>query len=290
MYSYRKSNKKKSSNRKIINIKKIKRKNRTKSKELRKIFKKIEVLKQKKIIWLIIWAILLIIWINILIQKTVYKAENLINEISFTKKNMEEYDNPYLYRDIQEELEWKNYYHYKLFKLKDFEEQLKEKYFVIKELKIQKTKNLKYLIDISFIKPDIILQDWVRNIWMIDWNFFDIYEWNNIWSWVNSILIPEYTQSLKTLDWFFNKINKEEFLLQINTINIFFEWNINSIKYLPGWSKTLVNTLDGKKIYFNNIKPLSEQLEKLYIYQSDKNLYEKYKEIDLGSLDEVIVK
>jgi hypothetical protein len=281
---------KKTHNKKIINIRRIWKKTKIKSRELRKFLKTINSLKEKKIIWIIIWIILLILWINILIQKTIYKSENTINKISFTKADMWEYDNPYLYKDIQETLEWKNYYHYKFFRLEEFQEKLKEEYFIVEKLEIQKTKNLKYIVNIDFTKPDIIVKDWIRTVGIINGNFFDIYKGNSIWTWIINILIPEYIQNFKNFDGFFNKVKEKEFLLQMNTLNIFFEWNLDNIQYLPWWSRTIITTLDWKTIFFSNIKPLSKQLKRLYILQNDNNLYNTYNEIDLGSLDEIIVK
>lgn len=249
--------------------------------------------KNRNIIIIITIITLLIIWINYVLNKTIFLPKYHITKVNFSEDTLAVDNNPYLFKDIKQNLIGKNYFIVSKFKKKTIELEIKDKYKTVKNIDIFFVTDNNIWVDISFHKPNIIFQSELGYLWSKNWMLFEIFSWSTYLSWAEIIHLPEYFnyKNETELEWFFYLTKEKDLTFQIAEIKDFIgKDKIEKITYLPWWWKTILNLVNKKNIYFDNTKSISEQIEKLVSLQKNYSEYETIKEIDLWSMDNIIIK
>ena len=250
-----------------------------KKRKLNKILKKISISKKTKIIILLIFLFTIF---SLSLKKFV--LENpifLIKNISISKKTIQTYINPKLEKEIVNNLSWKNILLVKLRKLKNIEKKIKNKRPIVKKIDINRNnKNKSIILDIKFHRPTIIFFNWKKYIWRYKNRWFDINKSSLfLKSWF--YYLPEYTQNLSYLSWFWFETTPTYLRKQLTIIKKFF-WN-EKITYFPWWNITQITLSWNKKIIINNQQNLSIQLKKYLILKENFSWFNNLKFIDLWS-------
>lgn len=252
---------------------------------------KIFIKKNSKLTYIFIWILLFFISIWIFLDKTFLSLKHNLKIIDFAQQSIDAYDEPKLYKQIKKDLVWKNYFILKLFEMKDIIENLKKDYPIIDDISLVKVTTNHIMVNIKFIDPNIIFYDKSRILWSKDEFFFEIYTWSSLLKWRKMIDIPTHTNKYDDMDWFYYMVPEKKLKLQFDEV-ISFLWinNIVNIEYLPWWSKTIITLNKWQKIFFDNIKPITDQLNKYYIISLNYPEFDKLKEIDLWSSNDIIIK
>ncbi len=309
---------------KMLNQKKfVRRKVKNFKIKIQKFFQRIlHFLRQKHRKWtyIIITVLLLIIISPIILSKTFFSEENKIAKVSFLADNIAKFDDPGLYKDIKQGILGKNIFVVKYLWTKSLLKEVQSKYNIVKDIKVisEKDKRNQVTAEIEFNDLSFLFNDWSRNIWVLDGKFYILMRDTTFLSGNSKIYLPSYVQNLESFTWFFYKIPENILKDQIQEIKNFFDPNtIEKIKYIPGATRTVLELKEsnistweqrklkrltendiwfGKKIFFNNSKDISKQLN-LYLLTKQElekwdiqNIkFDQIKEIDVWWLDYVII-
>lgn len=252
-----------------------------------------DIKKIRNILIIVTIFTLLIIWINYVLNKTIFLPKYYINQVNFSENTLAIDNNPYLFKDIKQSLIGKNYFFVSKFKKSSIESSIKEKYNTVKKMDIFFVSDNNIWVDIDFYKPSLIFQSNLGYLGSKNWVLYEIYSWSLLLSWVEFINLPEYFdyKNESELEWFFYLTKEKDLAFQMAEIKDFIgKDKIEKITYLPWWWKTILNLVNKKNIYFDNTKSISEQIEKLVSLQKNYSDYEKIVEIDLWSMDNIIIK
>lgn len=236
---------------------------------------------------------LLIIGLNYVVNKTIFLPKYNITQVNFSEKTLEVDNNPYLFKDIKQYLIGKNYFIVSKFKKGSIESEIKEKYKTVKNLDIFFVSDNNIWVDITFSKPNIIFQSNIGYLGSKNWVLYEIFSWSILLSWAEFIHLPEYFnyKNESELEWFFYLTKEKDLTFQIAEIKDFIgKDKIEKITYLPWWWKTILNLVNKKNIYFDNTKSITDQIDKLVSLQKNYTEYETITEIDLWSMDNIIIK
>ena len=226
-----------------------------------------------------------------IINNTVFKDENYIEQITYSKMSVDTYDNPYLYRSIWDLIKYENYYIVSKLRKWDIENTIKSEFPLVEKIKIIQPEKYTASVKIEFYAPDIIIRLGERKFGVI-WDYnFEIFSGNNIDKNIFFVELPQYATGIDSLAWLFYEIPEDKFIYDMDVIAQWFP-NYKRIVYLPWSSRTVVFITDDKRIYLNNKNSLTWQIE-------NYNLLNKYYDqsnwlriIDLWSLenDKIIVR
>lgn len=275
--------------------------------------------KHRKLTYVLITLILLIIISPLILSKTFFSNENKISKVNFLPENIEKFDDAGLYKKIEKEIMWKNIFLMKYLNSKSLLKNIQSDYNIVKDIKLNsdKEKRNNITVEIQFKDLSFLFNDGARNIWVLDDKFYILTKNTTFLSGSIKIYLPNYTQEIDEFTGFFYKIPEKKLKMQIKEIKDFFgEDNIAKIKYIPWWTRTLIELKEdsistweqkklknlaendlwfGKKIFFNNSKDISKQLN-LYLLtkqEIEKSIpntkFNQIEEIDLWWLDYVII-
>jgi hypothetical protein len=243
--------------------------------------------------WLRIFILLVIFWYGLffIINNTIFKDENYIEQITYSKTSVDTYDNPYLYKKISELIKYENYYVVSKLRKSDIENTIKSEFPLVKKIKIIQPEKYTASVKIEFYTPEIIIRLWERKFGVI-WNYnFEIFSGNNIDKNIFFVELPQYTTWINSLAWLFYEIPVDKFICDMDVIAQWFPW-YKRLVYLPWSSRTVVFVSDDKRVYLNNKNPLTWQIENYNLLQKYYDQSDGLKIIDLGSLenDKIIVR
>lgn len=240
---------------------------------------------------IIIIIIIFLYWLFLISQKTIFKQENVIREVQISKQTLNQYDNPYIIKDIKNYIIWKNMYLLKSFSKKKLLEIIQEKYPIVKEIDLSKSSSYTVVIEIEYFAPDLVVKLENKKFGYYQEYSFDIFSGNTIGSWTTSFELPTYSSGIDSIYGLFFDINVNDFKEQIKFIQDVVP-NIARTVYLPGGEKILIVLQDKKRIYLNVSGDIPDQIQKLLWLQQYYNNYKKISTIDLWSLKwgEVIVR
>lgn len=246
--------------------------------------------KRRKIATILFVSVFLYVSLSMILSSTVFSSWNTINVIKFNNDSLKKIDDPFLYNDIMEKLKWKNFVVTRYLWLWKLKSELKKHYQIIDDIKLYKTQDNTVYVDVTFYKPSLIFNNTIKDIWVYKWHFFDISTGSSLYSWEIVINLPEYTKDW-IFTWFFFKVSENQLHFQLEQIIKTF-WNkyIKTISYIPWAAKTTVVLSDDKKLYFDNDKNVWEQLNKFLTLQKSYIWFNNLREIDLWSIDDIIVK
>lgn len=237
-----------------------------------------------KWLWIFILVVIFAYWLFFIINNTIFKAENYIEQLTYSKASVDNYDNPYLYKKISELIKYENYFVVSKFRKWDIVHSVKSEFPLVKEIEIIQPEKYTASVKIDFYEPEIIIRQWDRKFWVI-WDYnFEIFSWNKIWKWVFSVEIPQYTSWIDSLHGMFFEIPEYKFIYDMEIIAQWFPW-YKRLVYLPGSSMTVVFLSDTKRVYLNNKNSLTWQITNYNLLQKYYDEANKLRIIDLGSLE-----
>ncbi len=237
------------------------------------------------VIWICI--LLSILWNN-LYQK-VYSDQYLINNIRYTADSINSYNDPFLYNFISLSYICRYYFDIKIFGNDDiYEKKIKDQYPFIDSIVINNFNNNILVLDIKFIKPSLRFLYKNVSYGAYDKNLIVLWPQDSLWNGIPLVLLPIYlNESSKSISWLLYNINTDKMLydlLLLKTVPI--SW---SITYIPWWDKYILRN-DDIRVYFNAKKDINKQLVVLSTLINQYRWFDKLQQIDIGSLDNPIIK
>jgi len=243
--------------------------------------------------WLRIFILFVIFayWLFFIINNTIFKDENYIQQIRYSKASVDMYDNPYLYKQISDLIKYENYYIVSKLRKSTILNSIKSAFPLVKDIDIIQSDKYTASVKVYFYKPDIIIRLWDRKFGVM-WDYnFEIFTWNNIDKDIFFVELPQYTSGLamsvtgsNPLNWLFYEIPEPKFIYDMEVLAQWFP-NYKRLVYLPWSSRTVIFITDNKRVYINNKNALTWQIEN---YNLLNKFYEKadtLRIIDLWSLD-----
>lgn len=270
---------------------KIKKRNRIK-KSIRKtklIYPKLNF--SVKWLWVFFVVIIFVYWLFFIIKNTIFKAENYIEQITYSKYSVDMYDNPYLYKKISELIKYENFFVVAKLKKLDIERSIKSEFPIVEDVHIIQPQKYTASVQLDFYEPDIVVQLWERKFWVF-WDYnFEIFSGNKIWKNMFSVELPQYVSGIDSLDGLFFEIPETKFIQDMEVISQWFPWYYRLV-YLPWSSMTVVFITDQKRVYLNNQNSLTWQIQNYNLLKKYYQDFGKIKIIDLWSLedDKIIVR
>ncbi len=243
--------------------------------------------------WLRVFILVVIFayWLFFIINNTIFKDENYIEQITYSKASVDSYDNPYLYKMISEIIKYENYFVVSKFRKWDIEDKIKSEFPLVSDIKIIQPDKYTASVRIDFHEPEIIIKLGERKFGVV-WDYnFEIFSGNNIWDNIFFVELPQYTSWIDTLQWLFFNIPEKKFIYDMEIISQGFP-NYKRIVYLPWSSRTVVFITDNKRVYLNNKNSLTWQIENYNLLQKHYDKADWLRIIDLWSLenDKIIVR
>lgn len=239
-------------------------------------------------IWILVIIIVFIYWVFFVINNTILKPENYIQNISYGKYSVDMYDNPELYKKIWDLIRWENYFVVSKFKKREILSQLKSEFIMVKNISIVQQAKYGAAVQLEFYEPDIVVKLWDKKFWVINGKDFEIFSGNQIGSDTFFVELPQYTSGIDSIYGLFYEIPYEKFISDMWTIAEWFP-NYKRVVYLPWALMTAVFTAKDQRVYINNQNSITWQIE-LY-----NNLNTFYKDasslriIDLWSLEDNMI-
>lgn len=240
--------------------------------------------------WITILIIIFSYWIFFVIKNTIFKKENYIQNLSYSKESVDKFNDPTLYSIISKSLKWENYYVVWKLKRKSILRAIQNEFPVVKNMKIVKSEPYSAAVWIDFYEPDIVIKLWERRF-AIMWDYnYEIFSGNTIWDDVFYAELPQYATWIDSLYGLFHEISQNQFIHDMHFFAEAFP-DYDRIVYLPGSSMTVVILKSGLRIYINNQNPLTWQIENFNLIKQYYKDFYSLKTIDLWSLqwDKIIV-
>jgi hypothetical protein len=92
------------------------------------------------------------------INNTVFKPENSIEQIRYSKTSVEDYDNPYLYKKISELIKYENYHVVSKFRKQDILHTIQAEFPLVKYIEIIQSDKYTASVKLEFYIPDIVIK------------------------------------------------------------------------------------------------------------------------------------
>ena len=245
--------------------------------------------KYKKIIITSLVILVFLFWLNISYKKYIDNEKNIITNVFFDKKII---NNPNLYeliKSTQTTFSWQNSVKNKIFWFKKEKKEITQNFKFISNIDVKIINNKSIKIKYYFKKP-LLSIIWSWNIFSV-YNKNDIYKFNkNFLSWINIqntwyiLYLPKYLENTDIDKYIFWKNSLNRIMKVIKVIKTYFpKWKI----YYIAWWENLKLKIKDKNIYFSLSSDIEKQLNKLNLIKT--KLIDKYnnaKNIDLWNLNE----
>jgi len=185
----------------------------------------------------IILVVIFVYGLFFIINNTIFKAENYIEQITYSKSSVDNYDNPYLYKRISELIKYENYFVVSKLRKIGIESKIKNEFPLVKDVEIIQPEKYTASVKIEFYEPDIIIKLDKRKFGVV-WEYnFEIFSWNKIGKDIFFVELPQYASWIDTLNWLFFEISEREFIYDMDIIAQWFP-SYKRIVYLPWSSRT----------------------------------------------------
>lgn len=268
---------------------------RIKPNKIKKNFNKVKLIYPQinfsiKGFWITILIIIFSYGIFFVIKNTVFKKENYIQNLSYSKESVEKINDPNLYSAISKSLKWENYYVVWKLKRKSILKSIQSEFPVVKNMKIVKSEPYSAAVWIDFYEPDIVIKLWDRKFAVMGNYNYEIFSWNTIWNDIFYAELPQYASWIDSLYWLFHEISQDQFIHDMHFFAEAFP-DYDRIVYLPWSSMTVVMLKSGLRIYVNNQNSLTWQIANYNLIKQYYKDFDSLGTIDLWSLqwDKIIV-
>ena len=126
-------------------------------------------------------VIIFIYGIFFVINNTLLRPENYIQNISYWQYSVDMYDNPELYKQIWDLIRWENYFVVSKLKKRDILSQIQSGFVMVKGITITQPQKYWAAVQFEFYEPDILVKLGDKTFWVIDGVDFEIFSGNLIW-------------------------------------------------------------------------------------------------------------
>ncbi|HKL43672.1 MAG TPA: hypothetical protein VJ892_00135 [Candidatus Absconditabacterales bacterium] len=234
--------------------------------------------------WIFILIVIFSYGLFFIINNTIFKPENYIEQITYSKASVDNYDDPYLYKKISDLIKYENYFVVSKFRKSDIINQIKSEFPLVKDLEIIQPAKFTASVRVDFYEPDIVVRLGDRKFGVFGRYNFEIFSGNKIGNGIFSVEIPQYTTGIDNLHGMFFEIPQDKFIFDMETIAQGFP-GYKRLVYLPGSSMTVVFVSNNKRVYLNNKNSLTGQITNYNLLQKYYDEANKLRIIDLGSLE-----
>ncbi len=263
-------------------------------KKRKKIDQAIEKRIRTAVVYIWTWVVCFV-WLGFLLQNTLFSYENTIQNVSFSAASKEQYDDPFMYEFMRQNLLYQNYFWYKLSSKKSIVSTIQQIYPLIKDIKTLRMENGSLDVEVEFYAPLLLIRNNDKQrIVHNDTTFYEVNSGNTITQWILPLYLPQYLSWSTTLSGMFFPISSQQLAQDLSLIyeNIA---DIEKVVYLAWWEKMAILLQWGKRIFVSNTKDILTQIDKLRIIQEDGlrstswlTLDDIY-QLDLWSLEYVII-
>ena len=234
------------------------------------------------------FSIFIIFIIGFLALKiTFLSPENKIKNIIFNPKNINYFDDQWLYSKISSWLENKNIYTLKA-DSKRLLSKIQNDYPIVKDIKFSNSWDNTY-VNLDFFTPTLIFNHQGSYVWVYNWYFFPISSDSEFLSGRSWIILPRYVWELSWSAFY----EVPEQILKYQMERIVLNFNPKKIIYLLWGNKTIIQTNEDKYVVFDNFAKSADinvQLEKYWLFLANNNISQKdIKIIDLGSMEDSVI-
>ncbi len=242
-----------------------------------------------KIVWIIFIAFSLVYWSFLLLKNTLFAHQYVIKRVLYDSWNIATYDEPYLYKSINNRIKWENYYVVKLYKSRVLND-IRSQCPIVLDMSIEYSSANTVAVKLTFIPFDMIIRNQNVRFGLIGSQLLQIYTWNKITKGTNVLDLPGYLSGMNIMSGLFFR-QPATWLVQ--QVELLYQWfpGLDHVEYLPGGERSIVY-LEGKKFYINNLGDIPNQIRNYELLKKYYKDFVKLSDIDLGSLekDKVIVK
>lgn len=226
------------------------------------------------------------------LKRTILAPKYIINNVKYAEESVAQYDEPYLYKAISQEVKWNNYNILRIFKKNKILRAIQKHYPILADIHFDYSWPNEMTVLVTFHDPQLIIRHKKRRFAIYNGYHFELFSGSSLWSsGVQELRLPMYLTDFKNLDGIFFDTQADILLEQTYKIQENFP-NLEKIVYLPGSQRTIVLMPKWVKIYINNIRPLEEQFANYKKLAKYYDGFDKLYQIDLWSLekDRIIVK
>jgi hypothetical protein len=238
---------------------------------------------------IIVWILLILLLLWDRLYHKFYSETYQVTTIQYTARSLDMYNNNSFYSFVWLSYACRYYFDIKLFDDSTiYEQDIKNNYPFVESIKIVSFANNTLILDVIFIEPTLRFLYKNELYGAYPKNLLQINQKDWLWSGSPVVLLPIYlnksSQSISGLLYGID-INKMLYdLLLLKAVPL--SW---SITYIPWWDKYILWNNDIR-IYFNAKKDINAQLILLFILIDQYRWFGSLKQIDVGSLDNPIVR
>jgi len=246
-----------------------------------------------KLIRLVFFIFTGIYWSFFLLKSTIFNSQYTIKRVQYSSWDTSWYDNPYLYKRINNRVKWENYSIVNFYISRVLED-IQSAYPMVSDITIDYVSPNTVRANLKFIPIDMVIRNQNMRYGLIGTTILPIYSGNKIAQGIKILDLPSYMSGITSLSGLFYRQPATGLIQQVDLL---YQWfpsltsGTNHIEYLPGGERSIVY-IDNKKFYINNLSDIPNQIRN---YQLLKKYYKDYpllEDIDLGSLeaDKIIVR
>lgn len=250
-------------------------------------------LKELSLVVIVLLAIVFLVVLTL--QKTVFSYENTIQTVSFTDESIQRYNDPYVYKALQDALEWMNYYYYRFLGKGFALDEVQHQFPFVQDIEIVYMNAGFMKLHVSYEEPHMVIENTPYRWGIYGDIWYPLFSWNTLWSWQRVLYFPQYLTGTSTLSGLFFPLSASRITQHFHAIRDNVP-DVEKVVYLAWGEKMAVLLAWGKRVFVNNRKDIYPQLIKLSVFQSHFKamstglMYENIGQIDVGSLDYVIIK
>jgi len=242
-----------------------------------------------KIIWIIFIVFALIYWGFLLLKNSVFNRQYTIKRVLYNSGDIDQYDEPYLYRRITNWLRGENYSIANMYKSRVLED-IQSKYPMVTDIVIEYNSSNTVSVKLTFRPIDMIIRNQDKLFALVNDVILQLYSWNKISNGIKILDLPPYLSGMNTLSGLFFRQSATWLVQQIELI---YQWfpGLHHVEYLP-WGERSIVFLDGKRFYINNLADIQNQIRNYQLLKKYYKDYAQLEDVDLWSLgkDKVIVR
>jgi len=224
-------------------------------------------------------------------RATLFANKYTIKKVTYDPESLAVYDDPMVYKAVSDTFSGKNYFMTKRFGKDELNAAVQEQFPLVSSVRFNQQTGSTVYARLEFYQPTLVfLVPSDRKIAVYAHDLYPLVSWNSLWSSSPVINLPRYTTWFDNLYGILFKIPETTLLQRVQTIqNTLGAEYINDMTYLPGWEKLFV-TYKGKEVYFHLTKDINLQLAKLVDLEAYFNEFDSLERVDLGSVDDSIVR
>lgn len=145
-------------------------------------------------------------------------------------------------------------------------------------------------VTMDFVDPTIIFHGPDGKVAAYESRLYPLSPGDMLWENTLTVEIPWYTSGYDSLDGILFSLDEETLASKVTMIlDTLGEENLHTLIYMPGWEKFAV-MYKNKQVYFSLNNEINIQLEKLIDIENNYKNFENLSVLDVGSIDDTIVR